>query len=767
MRYKNSILSLSLSTILFSYSAPAFQFDLDFQHGRFEASAQYWQTLLDQTTDKTKQIEAKIGLAFAYQKLGFYQKSALLLENALKDSPDEINKIWIYIGLSDSLNASSQQSKARRQYLAQAEKLARHLHQLHLLAEVLKRKGNWLNILRKTDEARAVYEESLTLAEQTDNSHLAVEILINLTQLSREEDDFKKAIQAIQRLEPSFTKSFGFINLSKLADNVFSSPPEKQYFIKESLKYAIESANKIKDWRNLSYAHGLLGEYYATKEQNDELTLKEFRQALFFAQQDNLITPLSEIEKCKKTGERLKVLPLPEFTYRWYWKLGRLFKRQQKIEMALGHYRQAVQQLRFVRFSLSNRHSSDFGKDIAPVYLEFADLLTEKALNLRDSKVQQEFLQEAKEMLEQLAEQELRNYLQIDNCEELYVKEKEKTCKPMKESEIVKVTAVLYSIFQSKESLKFLLQFDNNLYPINVSKEALGKIGSFHKKCANNQEECKSLGKTLYFYLIEPLEEKLQNHGVETVIIVPNGDLKKIPFSALYNEKEGKYFIEQYQLIFTQGMNTTDRDLCGRKEKQIFLGGVSESVQGFNKLPRVKNELEEIRGIFSENTIEVLLNEDFNKNSIKNTIQRLTPENPFLLHFATHAKFGSTLEATFFLTFDGEFSSADFEEVFKKKEKYPELITLSACQTAMGNDRVFLGLAGMAVKFGAQSALGSLWEVDDKSTSQLMPAFYEALKNEEISKSVALQQAQVQLLHNPDYQHPYYWAPFILIGNSQ
>jgi len=163
--------------------------------------------------------------------------------------------------------------------------------------------------------------------------------------------------------------------------------------------------------------------------------------------------------------------------------------------------------------------------------------------------------------------------------------------------------------------------------------------------------------------------------------------------------------------------------------------------------------LENIQLIFSGNTLPILLDEKFDKNSIKNTIQELINEKPFLLHFSTHAQFGESLEETFFLVYDGKFSLTDFEEIFQ--EKHPELITLSACET----------VAGMAVKLGAKSALGSLWEVDDKATSELMPTFYEIFKNETVSKSEALQRAQVQLLRDSNYQHPYYWASFILIGN--
>ena len=95
-----------------------------------------------------------------------------------------------------------------------------------------------------------------------------------------------------------------------------------------------------------------------------------------------------------------------------------------------------------------------------------------------------------------------------------------------------------------------------------------------------------------------------------------------------------------------------------------------------------------------------------------------------------------------------------------------ELLTLSACQTAAGDDRAALGLAGMAVKAGARSALATLWFVHDQSTALLMGGFYETLRRDaRVSKAQALQRAQVKLLHDPRYEHPGFWSPYLMIGN--
>lgn len=94
-----------------------------------------------------------------------------------------------------------------------------------------------------------------------------------------------------------------------------------------------------------------------------------------------------------------------------------------------------------------------------------------------------------------------------------------------------------------------------------------------------------------------------------------------------------------------------------------------------------------------------------------------------------------------------------------------ELLILSACQTAAGDNRAVLGLAGVAVRSGARSTLGTLWSVEDESTVELMNKFYSELSQPGVTKAEALRQAQLLLLRSPNYRYPYYWAPFVLVGN--
>ena len=106
-----------------------------------------------------------------------------------------------------------------------------------------------------------------------------------------------------------------------------------------------------------------------------------------------------------------------------------------------------------------------------------------------------------------------------------------------------------------------------------------------------------------------------------------------------------------------------------------------------------------------------------------------------------------------------------FMGLSKYRDNPVELLTLSACQSAAGDDRAALGLAGIAVKAGARSALATLWFINDKASSLLIAEFYRQMKDPLISKAEALRRAQLGLISERRYRHPGYWAPFLLIGN--
>jgi CHAT domain-containing protein len=137
-----------------------------------------------------------------------------------------------------------------------------------------------------------------------------------------------------------------------------------------------------------------------------------------------------------------------------------------------------------------------------------------------------------------------------------------------------------------------------------------------------------------------------------------------------------------------------------------------------------------------------------------------------IIHVASHGYFGKSADDSFVMTYDRNLKLRDFQTILNNKniKKNPiSLLTLSACQTAEGDDRALLGFSGIAIKTNAMSAIGTLWSVNDAATASFMRNFYSNLNT--LPKAQALRQAQLALLRSNDLKHPYYWSPFVLVGN--
>jgi len=153
---------------------------------------------------------------------------------------------------------------------------------------------------------------------------------------------------------------------------------------------------------------------------------------------------------------------------------------------------------------------------------------------------------------------------------------------------------------------------------------------------------------------------------------------------------------------------------------------------------------------------------------VKDLERALETEPYSAVHIASHASFGENSDDSFILTHDGQISLdqlAAYVGLFRFREKPLDLLMLSACETAAGDDRAALGLSGIAVKAGARSAVGSLWPVNDEAASVLVEHFYQGLHEPGLSRAQALRRAQLAQLADRRYRHPAYWAPFILISN--
>jgi CHAT domain-containing protein len=268
---------------------------------------------------------------------------------------------------------------------------------------------------------------------------------------------------------------------------------------------------------------------------------------------------------------------------------------------------------------------------------------------------------------------------------------------------------------------------------------------------------------TLYDWLIRPIEPALQGGGKpETLVFVPDGALRTIPFGALRDRESKQFLIEKHPIAVTPSLTLTDpRPISGRVK--MLAAGISEAVGGNSELAAVATEIETIRELYPGRT---LMNDRFVVERLRSELRNV----PYgIVHIASHGEFGGDASENFLLAYDGTVSMdrlAEFVGATRFRADQPlELLTLSACESAAGDDRAALGLAGVALRSGARSALATLWSVNDRATAELVIEFYRQLHDPGRSRAEALQHAQLKLLSTRHYRHPGYWAPFLLISS--
>jgi len=176
---------------------------------------------------------------------------------------------------------------------------------------------------------------------------------------------------------------------------------------------------------------------------------------------------------------------------------------------------------------------------------------------------------------------------------------------------------------------------------------------------------------------------------------------------------------------------------------------------------KVEDEISQIAGAIPT---QQLLNAQFTKTNLQ---QEVNSDAFSIVHLATHGRFSSNPEDTYILAYNELLRAQDLNNLLRgsNSSKAIELLVLSACQTAEGDKRATLGLAGLAVRAGARSTLATLWQVSDESTVKLMEQFYNQLNEPGVTKAEALHRAQQALLNDQKYQNPSSWAPYVLVGN--
>jgi CHAT domain-containing protein len=318
------------------------------------------------------------------------------------------------------------------------------------------------------------------------------------------------------------------------------------------------------------------------------------------------------------------------------------------------------------------------------------------------------------------------------------------------------------------------------------------KIFAFQKALRSPTGDAKRLGQDLYKHLIAPIADDLDKAGAKLLMVYLDGPMRYIPLAALHNGN--RYVVEDYAVVtFTPSETGTLKDPPKSAWRIAGMGVTREH----GTLPALKGVEDELRGIVRKGdrgllTGDIFIDDDFTAKRL-NTVVDIAIDRPYqVLHIASHYVFKRNTEESFLVL--GNDKEITFGELKHLPLEGLDLMILSACKTAVGDGRnanglEIEGLGVMAQSRGAKAVVASLWSVSDSSTALLMQNLYRQRVLGKCNKAQALRHAQLQLLHpssggqgavssnceaprsdpgaesQAPYAHPYYWAPFILIGN--
>lgn len=442
-----------------------------------------------------------------------------------------------------------------------------------------------------------------------------------------------------------------------------------------------------------------------------------------------------------------------DLAYRNHSELAKLLQENGDIAQSRQAYKAAIANLEQVRTSLLTiDHPFSFREEIEPVHRKYMQLLLSGP---------EPDLKEVIATNEQLQIAQVENFLRCGRLDVVSLEElREETQTP-----------IVIHILQLEDQVHVLVSTDQGIHlhsaPAGPILEQLNFL-SINVEADFDRTGIVILDYALALYndLIAPIKPYLPDSG--TLVFVLDGDFQAIPMAMLWDGN--KFLVENYAITNALGSKVARPQSLPKEQLNVLFAGLSEispSQQNSNQfspqqaLPFVQDEVKRIDKY--SDSIDKILNSAFTAQRLQ---EELNSTNTPILHISTHGKFSSRIDETLIWAWDKPIRLRELETLLRRKaDSQPlNLLILSACQTAEGDRRATLGMAGIAAQTGARSTLAPLWLVDDASTSTFMDSFYEHLQEGE-TKAEALRAAQRSLIDSDDYRHPFYWASFLLIGS--
>ncbi|MBW4691234.1 MAG: CHAT domain-containing protein [Lyngbya sp. HA4199-MV5] len=573
----------------------------------------------------------------------------------------------------------------------------------------------------------------------------------------------RQATAVLARVPDSQSRVYATIDLAQLLKPVAIKEPSSRSPCLEAallpqaetlLKDAAATAQRLSDQRAASFVLGAQGH------------LQECR--------GDILQALQLTDQARLAADRSRA---NDSLYLWEWQTGRILRQQGRHKAAIAAYQRAIAALETIRddILLANRDLQfDFRDTIEPIYRQLVALRLEQEQPLQ-TKATQIKTEESKseenfngilEAIDSLRLAELQNYFGND-CVIV-------AANPTSQEQAMDPTAAIINTFILDNQTAIILSLPNEQKKLvlhDIKRQALiDQIKSFRQGLRRYRDLEYDLqpSQQIYDWLIRPFADDLQRANIKTLVFVQDGILRSVPMASLHDGE--KFLIQQYAIATTPSRSSIDVKPFNRSGLRVLaLGLTKEAIVDNQTFPALTNVSNEITGVEAKIPgSKQLLDDAFTPIGMQKELSRAVYP---IIHLATHGKFGTDPDDTFILTGNSQkLKLNELDRLIRQttRNREPlELLTLTACETAVGDDRSSLGLAGVAIQAGARSALASLWSINDAATAKLATDFYAKLPDVNFNKAQALQLAQQALINDADSSHPAYWSPFVLVGNWQ
>ncbi|MEL6940745.1 MAG: CHAT domain-containing protein, partial [Cyanobacteria bacterium J06598_1] len=711
-----------------------------FAQGDAQSALFYWQQAEEQYQQQADDLGlwgSQLNQAKALQTLGFYRRSQALLvslSETLSAQPVSLLKVNVWLTYGQGLRLLGELPQSERYLseglvMAQGLEDAPHRQAAHLyLGNTLVAREQWAAAAAQYAEAMTL-EGPLQLTSQLRQlqllparrlaSQIPVQMQALVSRLEAAASD-EATLSARTYLKMDFARWILQTSPAVFSQASASLANDVEGGLVGWLQGAIAQSQALGDRTAESYGWGYLGRYHE-RNQHWSVASQSTQKALALSQ----------------------TLRADELTYQWQWQQGRIDRAQGDISSAIAHYSAAVDTLKPLRqemVAITRDVQFSFRNQIEPIYRDLVSLLlTPASLKNRP----QPALEKARQILEDLQVVELNNFFREPCIEAI----------PKPLDRLDPTAAVLYPIILS-DRLAVILSVPGEPLSYYATLLSTAEMASGIQQMLDAmrptsfERERLDASYRLYEWLIAPAQPVLESHQIQTLVFVLDDALRNLPIAALSRRDHNgsHYLIEDYQLSISPGLQLLQPS--GPAEEfasaTALVGGLSAAQGDRPALAGVQAEVTHIQTLLDDT--KVLLNETFTNEAL---IAQSRQRSFDIVHLATHAQFGETDEETFIETWDGTLKINQLRQLLRQQDTLalpPALLILSACDTAQGSAQAVLGMAGLAVRSGAQSTLATLWRVNDQATAMFVQQFYDGLIQQQLSRAEAVQYAQQQLL---------------------